>query len=66
MGIVRQTNQVGTLFEALNERVLMAPSDLHCIFFTIQSLLHERCASFTQKKSADEGTLANDDIHFHK
>ena len=30
--IVSQTHQVGALFEALNERVLMAPSKLPCIF----------------------------------
>ena len=32
IGVVGQTHQVGALFEALNERVLMAASDLPCIF----------------------------------
>ena len=35
--VVGQTHQVGALFEALNERFFMAPSDLPCIFFTIHS-----------------------------
>ena len=42
-GKVSQTHQVGALFEALNERVLMALSDLLCIFSTIQTNLHEHC-----------------------
>ena len=44
MGVVGQTHQVGALFEALNKRVLMAALDLPCIFFTIQTILHEHCA----------------------
>ena len=41
--LVSQTYQEGALFEALNEHILMAASDLPCIFFTIQTILHEHC-----------------------
>ena len=41
--LVSQTQQVGALFEALNECVLMAPLNLPCIFFTIQTILQEHC-----------------------
>ena len=44
IGVVGQTHQAGAFFEALNERVLMAPLDLPCIFFTIQTILHEHSA----------------------
>ena len=47
IGVVGQTHQVGSLFEALNECVLIAPSDLPCIFFTIQTIIHEHCACVT-------------------
>ena len=34
---------VGARFEGLDALVLTAPSVLHCIFFTILTLLSERC-----------------------
>ena len=49
--VVGQIQQVGALFEALNERVLMAPSDLP--FFAIQTILHEHCAHKTQTPQVD-------------
>ena len=42
IGVVGQTHQVGALFEALNERVLMAPSDLPCHIVQIQRLGYEK------------------------
>ena len=38
-----QTHHVGALFEALNQRVLTAASDLTCIFFTIKNILQAHC-----------------------
>ena len=31
----------GDLLKAMNKRVLVAPSELACIFFTIQTILHD-------------------------
>ena len=38
-----QLCQVGAQFKALNKGVLMALSDLRCIFITSQVRPHERC-----------------------
>ena len=41
--VVIQTYQVGAHFEALDELVFMAPSDLRCIFFITRTLPFELC-----------------------
>ena len=41
--LVGQTLKVEALSEVLNECVAMAPPDLTCIFFTIQTILQEHC-----------------------
>ena len=50
--VVVQLYQVGARFEALAEGVLTVPSDLPCIFFTILTLLPERCAKMIGEKVA--------------
>ena len=49
-----QLYEVGDCFEALAEGVLTVLSDLPCIFFTILTLLPERCVELLKKEDGME------------